>query len=35
MPKPALDQAQLYPGMQASFLGNEQPLVDFIFKIIA
>jgi cell filamentation protein len=31
----ALDQAQLYPVMQASFLGNEQPLVDLIFKIIA
>jgi cell filamentation protein len=31
----ALDQAALYPVMQASFLGNEQPLTDLIFKIIA
>jgi len=30
----ALDQAELYPVMQASFLGNEQPLSDLIFKII-
>jgi len=30
-----LDQAALYPVMQASFLGNEQPLADLIFKIIA
>jgi len=34
MPKPALDQAQFYPVMQASFLGNEQPLMDLILKII-
>ena len=31
----SLDQAVLYPVMQASFLGNEQPLSDLIFKIIA
>jgi cell filamentation protein len=31
----ALDQAALYPVMQASFLGNEQPLSELIFKIIA
>ena len=31
----ALEQAELYPVMQASFLGNEQPLADLIFKIIA
>ena len=31
----ALDQAALYPVMQASFLGNEQPLADLILKIIA
>jgi cell filamentation protein len=31
----ALDQAELYPVMQASFLGNEQPLAELIFKIIA
>jgi cell filamentation protein len=30
----ALDQAELYPVMQASFLGNEQPLKDLILKII-
>ena len=30
----ALDQAELYPVMQASFIGNEQPLADLIFKII-
>jgi len=30
----ALDQAELYPVMQASFLGNEQPLTDLILKII-
>lgn len=30
----ALDQAELYPVMQASFQGNEQPLADLIFKII-
>jgi cell filamentation protein len=31
----ALDQASLYPVMQASFLGNEEPLSELIFKIIA
>jgi cell filamentation protein len=31
----ALDQAALYPVMQASFLGNERPLSELIFKIIA
>ena len=31
----SLDQAVLYPVMQASFLGNELPLSDLIFKIIA
>ena len=31
----ALDQASLYPVMQASFLGNEAPLSELIFKIIA
>ena len=31
----ALDQAELYPVMQASFLGNERPLADLILKIIA
>jgi len=31
----ALDQAEIYPVMHASFLGNEQPLADLIFKIIA
>lgn len=30
-----LDQAALYPLMQASFLGNEQPLSVLIFKIIS
>jgi cell filamentation protein len=30
----ALDQAELYPVMQESFLGNIQPLADLIFKII-
>jgi len=30
----ALDQATLYPVMQASFLGNEQPLSNLIFEII-
>ena len=30
-----LDQAALYPVMQASFLGNEQPLSELIFKIIS
>jgi cell filamentation protein len=29
-----LNQAELYPVMQASFLGNEEPLADLIFKII-
>jgi cell filamentation protein len=31
----ALDQAELYPVMQASFLGNEKPPAELIFKIIA
>ena len=31
----ALGQAGIYPVMHASFLGNEQPLADLIFKIIA
>jgi len=31
----ALGQAEIYPVMHASFLGNEQPLADLIFKIIA
>ena len=31
----ALDQAELYPVMQASFLGDEAPLSNLIFKIIA
>jgi len=30
----ALDQAELYPVMQESFLGNEQPLSELIFQII-
>jgi len=30
----ALDQAELYPVMQESFLGNAKPLADLIFKII-
>jgi len=30
----ALDQAELYPVMQESFLGNVKPLADLIFKII-
>ena len=30
----ALDQSELYPVMQESFLGNIQPLADLIFKII-
>ena len=30
-----LDQAELYPVMQASFLGGEEPLSNLIFKIIA
>ena len=30
----ALDQSELYPVMQASFLGNEQPLTDLMLKII-
>ena len=30
----ALDQAELYPVMQESFLGNEQPLNALIFQII-
>ena len=30
----ALEQAELYPVMQASFLGNEQPLADLILRII-
>ena len=30
----ALDQAALYPVMQASFRGNEQPLSNLIFEII-
>lgn len=30
----ALNQDELYPVMQASFLGNEQPLAALIFKII-
>ena len=30
----ALDQAKLYPVMQESFLGNEQPLSELIFQII-
>jgi len=30
----ALDQAALYPVMQASFFGNEQPLSNLIFEII-
>ena len=30
----ALDQAELYPVMQESFLRNIQPLADLIFKII-
>ena len=30
----ALDQAELYPVMQASFLGNELPLTDLMLKII-
>ena len=29
------DQADLYPAMQASFLGNKQTLSDLIFKDIA
>ena len=31
----ALDQAELYPVMQASFLGDERPLSELILKIIA
>jgi len=31
----ALDQAELYPVMQASFLGDERPLAELILKIIA
>ena len=31
----ALDQAELYPVMQAAFLGNERPLAELILKIIA
>mgnify|MGYP006291905155 CR=1 FL=1 len=31
----ALDQVFLYPVMLASFLGNEEPLSELIFKIIA
>ena len=30
-----LNQAEIYPAMQASFLGNEKPLTDLILKIIA
>jgi len=30
----ALDQAEVYPVMQESFLGNEQPLSELIFQII-
>ena len=30
----ALDQAELYPVMQESFLGNVKPLADLILKII-
>jgi len=30
----ALEQAELYPVMQESFLGNEQPLSELIFQII-
>ena len=30
----ALDQAELYPVMQESFLGDVKPLADLIFKII-
>lgn len=30
----ALGQDEIYPVMQAAFLGNEQPLADLIFKII-
>jgi len=31
----ALGQAEIYPVMHASFLGNEQPLADLILRIIA
>jgi cell filamentation protein len=31
----ALDQAELYPVMQASFLGDEHPLTNLILKIIS